>query len=66
MVNKLLHRVLTGLREGGAGLPDGINTAEIARRLLCGDVALEGLGLESLARDHDSAVGDNEGGDDDF
>jgi len=46
MVNKLLHRVLTGLREGRAGMPDGINTAEIARRLLCGDLALEGLGLD--------------------
>jgi glutamyl-tRNA reductase len=46
MVNKLLHRVLTGMREGRAGMPDGINTAEVARRLLCGDLALEGLALD--------------------
>ena len=59
LVNKLLHRVLTGLREGREGTPDGINTAEIARRLLCGDLALEGLGL---VRD-DNGDGDN---DDDF
>jgi glutamyl-tRNA reductase len=54
LVNKLLHRVLTGLREGQDGTPDGINTAEIARRLLCGDLALEGLALD---RDDD---GDND------
>jgi glutamyl-tRNA reductase len=46
MVNKLLHRVLTGLREGRAGMPDRFNTAEIARRLLCGNLGLEGLGLD--------------------
>jgi glutamyl-tRNA reductase len=46
LVNKLLHRVLTGLREGSATLPDGINTAEIARRLLCGDLVIEGLKLD--------------------
>jgi glutamyl-tRNA reductase len=47
LVNKLLHRVLTGLREGRAEMPDGINTAEVARRLLCGDTILEGLTLDS-------------------
>jgi glutamyl-tRNA reductase len=32
MINKLLHRVLSGLR--GASTADGLYTAEIARRLL--------------------------------
>ncbi|HTT77918.1 MAG TPA: glutamyl-tRNA reductase [Candidatus Binataceae bacterium] len=54
MVNKLLHRVLTGLREGRAGMPDGINTAEIARRLLCGDLQLDSLGLDRGANHDDS------------
>ena len=54
LVNKLLHRVLTGLREGRAGLPDGINTATIARRLLCGgDLVLEGLALVADDADED-------------
>jgi glutamyl-tRNA reductase len=53
LVNKLLHRVLTGLREGGAGMPEGINTAEIARRLLCGDLVLEGLTLDGDGADDD-------------
>jgi glutamyl-tRNA reductase len=56
LVNKLLHRVLTGLREGRAEMPDGINTAEIARRLLCGDLVLEDLAL----------TGDSTDGDDDL
>ena len=35
LVNKLLHRVLSGLRHNESNSPDAINTAEIARRLLC-------------------------------
>lgn len=49
LVNKLLHRVLTGLREGRGGLPGGIYTAGIARRLLCGDLTLDGLSLSDSA-----------------
>ncbi|MGH8014283.1 MAG: glutamyl-tRNA reductase, partial [Candidatus Binataceae bacterium] len=43
LVNKLLHRVLSGLREGRTGTPDGLNTAEIARRLLCGNLLTDGF-----------------------
>ena len=35
LINKLLHRVLSGLRQNGSNSPDAIYTAEIARRLLC-------------------------------
>jgi glutamyl-tRNA reductase len=38
LVNKLLHRVLSGLRENRAGAPDGVYAAEIARRLLCANL----------------------------
>ena len=34
LVNKLLHRILSGLRDGRTGAPDGVYAAEIARRLL--------------------------------
>jgi len=60
MVNKLLHRVLTGLREGRAGMPQGINTAQIARQLLCGDLALEGLGLDRDRQADDLADDDDD------
>ncbi len=42
LVNKLLHRILAGLRNTGAGSPDPVYAAEIARRLLCGELATEG------------------------
>jgi glutamyl-tRNA reductase len=45
LVNKLLHRILAGLRNTGAGSPDPVYTAEIARRLLCGELAAEGPAL---------------------
>jgi len=35
LVNKLLHRVMSGLRQNESNSPDAIYTAEIARRLLC-------------------------------
>jgi glutamyl-tRNA reductase len=35
LVNKLLHRVMSGLRHHESNSPDAIYTAEIARRLLC-------------------------------
>lgn len=35
LVNKLLHRILSGLRNNGTAVPDPVYTAEIARRLLC-------------------------------
>ena len=42
LVNKLLHRILAGLRSTGAGSPDPLYTAEIARRLLCGELVADG------------------------
>jgi glutamyl-tRNA reductase len=41
MVNKILHRVLAELRRGGNGAGDRFYAAEIARRLLCGDLDAE-------------------------
>jgi glutamyl-tRNA reductase len=35
LVNKLLHRILYGLRQSESNSPQSINAAEIARRLLC-------------------------------
>jgi glutamyl-tRNA reductase len=35
LVNKLLHRVMEGLRHHDRSSPEAIHTAEIARRLLC-------------------------------
>jgi glutamyl-tRNA reductase len=35
LVNKLLHRVMEGLRHHDRNSPEAIHTAEIARRLLC-------------------------------
>ena len=45
LVNKLLHRILSGIREGRAGGSDGIYTAEIARRLLSADLATSSTSL---------------------
>ncbi len=36
LVNKLLHRVMSGLRHHDSNSPEALNTAEIARRLLLG------------------------------
>lgn len=38
LVNKVLHRILSGLRSPGDAQPDLVYTAEVARRLLCGDL----------------------------
>ena len=43
LVNKILHRVLAELRRGGNGVGDRVYAAEIARRLLCGDIEGEAL-----------------------
>jgi glutamyl-tRNA reductase len=56
LVNKLLHRILAGLRSTGAGSPDPIYTAEIARRLLCGDLAAEGPALDPAVPDLDFEI----------
>jgi glutamyl-tRNA reductase len=53
MVNKLLHRILSGLRNGNAGAPDGLYAVEIARRLLCSELALEGAPLDDDSDDEE-------------
>ena len=53
LVNKLLHRILSGIREGRAGGSDGIYTAEIARRLLSADLATSGSSLVDDDADDD-------------
>ncbi|MGH7933438.1 MAG: glutamyl-tRNA reductase [Candidatus Binataceae bacterium] len=57
LVNKLLHRVLSGLRDGRAGAPNGLYAAEVARRLLCGDLLAEGPGLGDGEDDDDGGEG---------
>lgn len=46
LVNKLLHRVLAGLRSVGEGDGEGLYAAEIARRLLCTELAAAGSGAD--------------------
>lgn len=41
LMNKVLHRVLVGLRQGGNNSSDGLYAAEVARRLLCTGLSLE-------------------------
>ena len=36
LMNKVLHRIMTGLRQGVDGSHEGLDTAELAGRLLCG------------------------------
>jgi len=45
LVNKLLHRVLSGLREGNVEKTDALNAAAVARRLLCADPSTNYLPL---------------------
>jgi glutamyl-tRNA reductase len=53
LVNKLLHRILAGLRSTGVGSPDPAHTAEIARRLLCGELLADGPRLSDTTSDLD-------------
>jgi glutamyl-tRNA reductase len=53
MVNKLFHRILSGIRGGRASGSDGIYTAEIARRLLSADLATAGSPLVEDDGDED-------------
>jgi glutamyl-tRNA reductase len=51
LTNKLLHRILLGLRQGGNSQADKIYAAEVARRLLCGDFDLDDSDFDSLEDD---------------
>jgi glutamyl-tRNA reductase len=42
LTNKLLHRILLGLRRNGTSTPESAYAAEVARRLLCGELGVEG------------------------
>ena len=57
LANKILHRVLCGIRDGRTGAPNGIYAAEIARRLLGHDLT-QNFTIDSPAFDDDD---ENEG-----
>lgn len=58
LTNKLLHRILQGLRISGVNTPEGAYAAEVARKLLCGEISAASADLEAL--------GDGAGDDDEF
>jgi glutamyl-tRNA reductase len=45
LTNKLLHRIVLGLRKSGANTPEGAHAAEVARRLLCDRLGADGIVL---------------------
>ena len=65
LLNKLLHRVLAGMRSADAGSPDSAYTAEIARRLLCGNLAAEVPGARAQAAGIELEIDLDPDGDDD-
>jgi glutamyl-tRNA reductase len=66
LVNKLLHRILSGIRDGRADGSDGVYAAEIARRLLSAELASDHGGSVNLDREtfDDFAIGDHPDEDD--
>jgi glutamyl-tRNA reductase len=61
LANKVLHRILSGLRRSGDGAgSSGLYTAELARRLLCGSEAADGDSLfdDDFAGDDDDRDGE--------
>ncbi len=51
LTNKLLHRILLGLRQGGNSAADNTYAAEIARRLLCGEFDLDESEFDAIEDD---------------
>jgi glutamyl-tRNA reductase len=51
LANKVFHRVLSGLRAGRTGKGDAAYAAEIARRLLCADLATDVAALDDQEAD---------------
>ena len=51
LTNKLLHRILLGLRQGGNSAADNTYAAEVARRLLCGEFDLEDYDFDAMEDD---------------
>jgi len=57
LTNKLLHRILRGLRQSGANTPEGAHAAEVARRLLGGELGAAGGLLDADDPDEDGEAG---------
>ncbi|MGH7837271.1 MAG: hypothetical protein ACREQC_05515, partial [Candidatus Binataceae bacterium] len=53
LVNKLLHRVLSALRDESAGAANQLHAAELARRLLCRQADAEGIALADEVDDEE-------------
>jgi glutamyl-tRNA reductase len=51
LTNKLLHRILLGLRQGGNSAADNNYAAEVARRLLCGEFDLDDAEFDAIEDD---------------
>jgi glutamyl-tRNA reductase len=51
LTNKLIHRILLGLRQGGNSAADNNYAAEVARRLLCGEFDLEDPEFDAIEDD---------------
>jgi glutamyl-tRNA reductase len=51
LTNKLIHRILLGLRQGGNSAADNSYAAEVARRLLCGEFDLEDSEFDAIEDD---------------
>jgi glutamyl-tRNA reductase len=51
LTNKLIHRILLGLRQGGNSPTDNSYAAEVARRLLCGEFDLEDPEFDAIEDD---------------
>jgi glutamyl-tRNA reductase len=63
LTNKLLHRILAGLRQSGPDTPEAAYAAEVARRLLCEELGVASGTLDDDAdEDFDDDAGDEGGG----
>ncbi|MGO9605359.1 MAG: glutamyl-tRNA reductase [Candidatus Binataceae bacterium] len=51
LTNKLIHRILLGLRQGGNSAADNTYAAEVARRLLCGEFELDEADFDAIEDD---------------
>jgi glutamyl-tRNA reductase len=60
LVNKLLHRVLSGLRESRNAPSYGVDAAEIARRLLCSGLSFDEQGTDDAGEDDEMPEASNE------
>ncbi|HUO06636.1 MAG TPA: glutamyl-tRNA reductase [Candidatus Binataceae bacterium] len=53
LTNKLLHRILSGLRNQESATPDAVYAAEIARRLLVGEFSATDIEADEISDDDD-------------